>query len=481
MKPRTNEVLVFFRLRFSLLSISALVFLAGFSAATPIITEFTVTDNQVIFVVEGLAQDQQAQIQMDDDLELFPAVGSLLPGAVATNLGNGSFRITAPRPASPRLFFRAIAANLGTAADLDGDGLPNTFETLTLGTDPNLADSDSDGFSDGLEFSSGTNPLSDSDFPDLLSLPTVAFELGMSPAIEGEGTHLLEIRSEPPYTGPIFYSVNDRSTAVESQDFSLPAGNSVLMTNGVAQLPITLIDDMGISPERLILIDLDKNPPGGFYRAAGAVLHVTCLSDNDSYWTGVAVDNTTQRNFRMRLLRNGSTTEWSFVAGNEDGLPTEAADGSDLMGSSQSTGLIPDFDFDDTAPDGTVPRGVWEAVASTFTLGTPASPGIFAATSPQMPVSSGGFINAPLQRVLALTGEVQPFFRLLDPPNLTPRATEPSEPLRLSGSYVETISHATDPAITYLNSTINGSFVLTRVANDQATISSAYDVSGINN
>ena len=98
-----------------------------------------------------------------------------------------------------------------------------------------------------------------------------------------------------------------------------------------------------------------------------------------------------------------------------------------------------------------------------------------------MPVSSGGFINAPLQRVLALTGEVQPFFRLLDPPNLTPRATEPSEPLRLSGSYVETISHATDPAITYLNSTINGSFVLTRVANDQATISSAYDVSGINN
>lgn len=476
--------------RHPLLSCATLLSLVGLSTASPLITDFTITDTEVILVVEGLAPNQQAMIQIDENLAINPDFGDLLPGAVTAVNGNGSVIITAPRPNNPRLFFRAIAGNLGTATDLDGDGLPNAFET-DLGTNPNLSDTDGDGFSDALEFSAGTDPLSDAEFPDLLNLPTVAFEVGLSPATEGDGTHLLEIRSEPPYSGPIFFSVNDRSTAVESQDFTLPSSNSVSMTNGVAQLPITLIDDMQISPERLILIDLDKNPPGGFYRAAGAVLHVVCLSDNDSYWNGVAVDNTTQRNFRMRLLRDANSTEWSFVSGNEDGLPTETADGADLMGSSQTTGLIPDVDFV-TDSDGEivldgegeptfVERAVWEASSSVFTLGTTASPGTFEATSPEMPVLSGGFINTPLKRMIAFSAEVEPFFRLLDPPNLTPRSTEPSEPQRLIGSYVETISHAFDPSVTYLNATINGFFTLIRVDGEQAEVSSGYNVSNIGN
>ena len=52
------------------------------------------------------------------------------------------------------------------AVDSDGDGLDNSVETNTgtfvsasdTGTDPNVFDSDNDGFSDGAEVAFGTDP-----------------------------------------------------------------------------------------------------------------------------------------------------------------------------------------------------------------------------------------------------------------------------------------------------------------------------------
>ena len=428
------------------------------------ISNLSISDNQVIMTVEGLNVGEQPFIQAVTELSNLTALTPFLTNAVPVDNGGGVYTVTIARPADLKVFFRAVAGNLGTASDLDGDGLPNQFETDILGTDPNSFDSDGDGFSDGLEFSSGTNPDSASDFPDLLTLPTVAFQSGMSQATEGENSFSIQIFGEQSYSGPIFYSINARSTATSPEDFTLSEPSSVMMTNGVAQLPITLIDDLEISPERLIVIDLEKNPPGNFYRAAGAVAHVVCLSENDSYWNGVAVDNASQRNFRMRLLRNASTTQCAFVSGNQDGLNTESSDGTDLMGTSQTTGLIPDVDIAGT------PQSVWQATPSVFTSTS------FQATSPEMPVLNSGFTNQPLVRTLALDAEIEPIFRLLAPPNNTLRSTEPSEPLVFAGSYVETISHATDPSITYLNSTINGSFSLTRVQSAQVNLSSAYQI-----
>ncbi|OIO69669.1 MAG: hypothetical protein AUJ58_05255 [Zetaproteobacteria bacterium CG1_02_55_237] len=46
-----------------------------------------------------------------------------------------------------------------TADDSDGDGLTDSDELNTYGTDPNNADTDGDGLSDGAEVTAGTNPL----------------------------------------------------------------------------------------------------------------------------------------------------------------------------------------------------------------------------------------------------------------------------------------------------------------------------------
>ena len=48
--------------------------------------------------------------------------------------------------------------NLGDRLDTDGDGLPDAFERLAVGSSPGLADSDGDGVPDGQEYALGTNP-----------------------------------------------------------------------------------------------------------------------------------------------------------------------------------------------------------------------------------------------------------------------------------------------------------------------------------
>jgi hypothetical protein len=46
----------------------------------------------------------------------------------------------------------------GLIADADSDGIDDSDEVVVLGTDPNVADSDGDGLSDGAEAAAGTNP-----------------------------------------------------------------------------------------------------------------------------------------------------------------------------------------------------------------------------------------------------------------------------------------------------------------------------------
>lgn len=64
------------------------------------------------------------------------------------------------------------SATPSPATDTDGDGLPDYIESRTTtqggtGTNPNNADSDSDGFSDGFEIARGRNPSSSASIPSL--------------------------------------------------------------------------------------------------------------------------------------------------------------------------------------------------------------------------------------------------------------------------------------------------------------------------
>ena len=50
----------------------------------------------------------------------------------------------------------------------DGNGLTNEEEILTHHTNPNLADTDGDGYSDGIEVQNGSDPLNKSNIPELI-------------------------------------------------------------------------------------------------------------------------------------------------------------------------------------------------------------------------------------------------------------------------------------------------------------------------
>ena len=72
---------------------------------------------------------------------------------------------------APVAFFR-----LGSRLDSDGDGLPDSLETLVCGSSPNLADTDGDGLDDGEELLLGTNPSSADTDGDGLSDGDEAFQ-----------------------------------------------------------------------------------------------------------------------------------------------------------------------------------------------------------------------------------------------------------------------------------------------------------------
>ncbi|MHA1252691.1 MAG: hypothetical protein ACTSRP_22075, partial [Candidatus Helarchaeota archaeon] len=66
-----------------------------------------------------------------------------------------------------------------TGLDSDNDGLTDYHEHYNYGTDPQLWDTDGDGYSDGDEISNGTDPLDPTSYPHTHSTtrPIPGFEL----------------------------------------------------------------------------------------------------------------------------------------------------------------------------------------------------------------------------------------------------------------------------------------------------------------
>ena len=89
-------------------------------------------------------------------------VWNYLPGIEhGSGIKTPSFTSTSPR-FFVRIFYTNIPTNDAELADFDLDGVGNLAE-LNLGIDPMDPDSDHDGIPDGIEISSGGNPLSAAD------------------------------------------------------------------------------------------------------------------------------------------------------------------------------------------------------------------------------------------------------------------------------------------------------------------------------
>lgn len=358
--------------------------------------------------------------------------------------------LTAPDPGTERKFYRVVGYST-TAEDSDGDGLSNTFEG-TLGTLSNRADTDGDGFDDGTEFANGTDPNLANSFPTQATLPVVAFEASQSPAYEGDGTHSVPVLISPSYSGTLYYTITDQAARALDPVNYTPVSGTVSASGDSATITFPVTDDLVVSPLRLFFIDLSKNPPGNAYRPAGKVTHTVCLFDNDAYWSGTLIDAVTQRNFRVRILQNASTKKVAFVSGTSDGLITNPD------GESQSTGIIPDKDINGN------PTNVFEDASAIFSLTN------FSATTPALPAEAGGFLgNVPLKRTLSLTADTTDTSHSIrtattsDPTDpLDPPPARPNEILAIRGSFTETISHRTNPDITYLDAVASGFFTLTK-------------------
>ena len=80
--------------------------------------------------------------------------------------------------------------------DPDGDGLTNYEEFVVHGTDPDDADSDRDGFSDGLEVSKGSDPTNPSSIPATEAPPRIPMNLSIINLGPVQDALLLEFPSE---------------------------------------------------------------------------------------------------------------------------------------------------------------------------------------------------------------------------------------------------------------------------------------------
>lgn len=364
-------------------------------------------------------------VQSSDSLEIpyWEQEGGIIGGG-----GVGAHNITLARADFARRFYRVIGVS-ATAADSDGDGLSDTFEQ-SIGTNPSRFDTDGDGYSDGAEYAYGTNPLNASSTPALTKLPRAEFVDSNSSATEGSSPHVVKLVFDKPFHGTLKYVILPESTAAAPADF-LPLSGSVVVDGAQAGISIPLMDDLNISPSRVLFLQIVTDP-GQPYARGGRHFHAVSLADNDSWWSCLLRDKYAERNLRVKLLHNGSTTQAFFAAGaGQDGLPVLGTEPVNSQ-SNQSEGVIP--------------IGTWPG---TVAFDTPAH---FKIATPALTASTGGLFGSGTGLTRTLVLECQPSAT-------GPFSFHSIAPGRYVGTYTEALAL---PGSGYLTSGNTGTFVLIR-------------------
>ena len=248
----------------------ALALLCATAATATVVGQIEVTDFRIVGgqvrmeVTDHTGSPEVPRVQSSTNLEQWPKDF----GAVIDHDANGPDRhvITIPVDTADPKFFRVLGLNFGPGVDPDGDGLPTDYEnnsTPDSNPDPLLFDTDDDGYNDGREIALGTDPTDPEDYPKLDGLPAVEFTAPISAFTEGTASeHSVPLQFDQAYTGNVYYTVNVLSTATGPTDF-VPLSGSVFVNGTSGSIDISFVDDLIIRKERLLIIDLNPDPPVG--------------------------------------------------------------------------------------------------------------------------------------------------------------------------------------------------------------------------
>ena len=166
------------------------------------ISESSVIGNQIRLVVTDRGSDATSYL-LESSRSL---VGQWVPAPNQSFTKFGDVVTLSATRVGARNFYRVVGL-VGTTTDPDGDGLTSTFETagwriLSVGplytSDPTKSDTDSDGFSDGVEFSYGTNPRDPNSKPAQTTRPAIEFAAPLSSVTEGAVTHTIPLSFSAP-------------------------------------------------------------------------------------------------------------------------------------------------------------------------------------------------------------------------------------------------------------------------------------------
>jgi len=198
--------------------------------------------------------------------------------------------------------------------DTDRDGLSDGLEVSTLGTNPNLADSDGDGYSDIIELANGTLPTNSTNRPLRGVQPSVQFTAPTSQTLEGVGTILIPVEFNTLYSGLLYYSVSVMSTATNGLDFSAAQSGVVAVNGTSAAIPVTIRDDLEVENIEAIVLEL-KDDAAGTYHTGAFDTHSVLLMDNDANWSGLFQSGGGETSFRLCVLRSNAYVAALLVPG----------------------------------------------------------------------------------------------------------------------------------------------------------------------
>ena len=228
------------------------------------------------------------------DLSRLPSEECLSNVVIGVKNGDGEwFAPTVGRSLTSLKFARVTLGDL-INPDRDGDGVPTEVELFDLGTDPDLADSDFDGKSDGEEFAAGTNPNSrDSDGDGLVD--GIDPDPTTSDAFVDEDEDGIDDNLERRYFGDT--SVIDDPSEIKEDGFSLETEilAGINPTNA-APVAVTYITNSLVSWKLFDAFAVDTS----------TTLHSSLLTLNSAIW---------QRSFRIN-----KTSPWQqyFVSAAPD-------------------------------------------------------------------------------------------------------------------------------------------------------------------